>query len=167
MGEDPPKKEMPSEVMIPTAPSIPQGTICIENTISRERFAQLSGVEPPQICAAATAAEAEARKQLNDDKSDRWLYFAARGKLELELLLEIRRYERIGTLMGYDVCGLKKTNRELAAFFNVGSDSMSRTKNALLRRGLIDAVDGVLQLRYYAILKAAKAKGWCFNRRSK
>lgn len=99
---------------------------------------------------------------MNADKSDRWLYFAARGKLELELLLEIRRYERIGTRKGYTVCGLKKTNQELAAFFNVGSDSMSRTKNALLRRGLIDTVDGVLQLRYAAVLKAAKAKGWCF-----
>lgn len=161
-SDDPPKKEVPSEVMIPTAPSITQDAIRITNTITRKQFEQLSGAEPPQICAAVTAAEAEAKKRLNADKSDRWLYFAARGKLELELLLEIRRYERIGTRKGYVVCGLKKTNQELAAFFNVGSDSMSRTKNALLRRGLIDTVDGVLQLRYTAVLKAAKAKGWCF-----
>lgn len=160
MSDDPPKKEVPPEVMIPTAQSIPRGTISVRNTISREQFKQLSGSEPPQICAAATAVEADARKRLNADKSDRWLYFAACGKLELELLLEIRRYERIGTRKGYSVCGLKKTNQELAAFFNVGADSMSRTKNALLRRGLIDTVDGVLQLRYTAVLKAAKTKGW-------
>jgi len=160
MVDDPPEKKAPSEVAIPTAPNIPQGTLRVRNTITREQFVQLKGAEPPQICAAATAAEADARKRLNADKSDRWLYFAARGKLELELLLEIRRYERIGTRKGYAICGLKKTNQELAAFFNVGADSMSRTKNALLRRGLIDTVDGVLQLRYTAVLKAAKTKGW-------
>lgn len=162
MADDPPKKEVPSESSLPTAPNIPRGTISVRNTISRELFKQLSGSEPPLICAAATAVETEARRRLNADKSDRWLYFAARGQLELELLLEIRRYERIGTRKGYAVCGLKKTNQEMAAFFNVGCDSMSRTKNALLRRGLIDTVDGVLQLRYTAVLKAAKAKGWCF-----
>lgn len=160
MVDDPPEKKAPSEVAIPTAPNIPQGTLRVRNTITREQFVQLKGAEPPQICAAATAAEADARERLNADKSDRWLYFAARGKLELELLLEIRRYERIGTRKGYAICGLKKTNQELAAFFNVGADSMSRTKNALLRRGLIDTVDGVLQLRYTAVLKAAKTKGW-------
>lgn len=162
MSGDPPKKEGPSESPLPTAPNIPRGTISVRNTISREEYAQLRGAEPPHICAAVTAAEAEAKEVLDGDKSDRWLYFAARGKLELELLLEIRRYERIGTYKGYDVCGLKKTNRELASFFNVGSDSMSRTKNALLRRGIIDTVDGVLQLRYAAIIKEAKAKGWCY-----
>lgn len=160
MVDDPPEKKAPSEVAIPTAPNIPQGTLRVRNTITREQFVQLKGAEPPQICAAATAAEADARERLNADKSDRWLYFAARGKLELELLLEIRRYERIGTRKGYAICGLKKTNQELAAFFSVGADSMSRTKNALLRRGLIDTVDGVLQLRYTAVLKAAKTKGW-------
>lgn len=160
MVDDPPEKKAPSEVAIPTAPNIPQGTLRVRNTITREQFVQLKGAEPPQIYAAATAAEADARERLNADKSDRWLYFAARGKLELELLLEIRRYERIGTRKGYAICGLKKTNQELAAFFNVGADSMSRTKNALLRRGLIDTVDGVLQLRYTAVLKAAKTKGW-------
>lgn len=160
MIDDPPEKIAPPEVVIPTTPNIPQGTLRIRNTITREQFAQLKGAEPPQICATATAVEADARKRLNADKSDRWLYFAARGKLELELLLEIRRYERIGTRKGYAVCGLKKSNQELAAFFNVGADSMSRTKNALLRRGLIDTVDGVLQLRCAAILKAAEAKGW-------
>lgn len=162
MSEDPPKKEVPSEVMIPTAPSTTRGAIRIRNTISRERFAQLSGSEPPQLCSAAIEAEVLAKERLTSDKSDRWLYMAARGKLELELLLEIRRYERIGARKGYAVCGLKKTNRELASFFSVGCDSMSRTKNALLRRGLIDTVDGVLQLRYTAILKTAKAKGWDF-----
>ena len=75
-------------------------------------------------------------------------------------MLEILRYERIGTRKGYPVCGLKKSNQDLATFFAVGNDSMSRTKNALLRRGLIDAVDGVLQLRYTAVLKAAEARGW-------
>ena len=53
MTDDPPKKEVPLESSLPTAPSITQDAISIENTISRERFAQLSGVEPPQICAAA------------------------------------------------------------------------------------------------------------------
>ena len=78
-------------------------------------------------------------------------------------MLEILRYERIGTRGEYKICGLKKSNQGLATFFSVGSDSMSRTKNALLRRGLIDTVDGVLQLRYAAVLKDAKAKGWSRN----
>lgn len=160
MDEDPPKKEAPSEVVIPAAPSTTKSAISIENTISRERFAQLSGSEPPQICSAASEAELSARARLRADKSNRWLYLVARGKLELELMLEILRYERIGTRKGYPVCGLKKSNQDLATFFAVGNDSMSRTKNALLRRGLIDAVDGVLQLRYAAVLKAARAKGW-------
>lgn len=160
MADDPPKKEVPAEVVIPSAPSTTRGAIRYTNTITRKQFAQLSGAEPPQICGAVTVAETEARKRLNADKSDRWLYLAARGKLELELMLEIRRYERIGTHKGYEICGLKKPNQRLATFFGVGSDSMSRTKNALLRRGLIDTVDGVLQLRYAAVLKAAEAKGW-------
>ena len=160
MDEDPPQKETPPEVAIPSASSTVKGAIRIENTISRERYAQLSGSEPPQLCAVASKAELSARARLRADKSNRWLYLASRGKLELELMLEIFRYERIGTRKGYAVCGLKKANQELAAFFGVGSDSMSRTKNALLRRGLIDTVDGVLQLRYAAILKAAKAQGW-------
>ena len=162
MDDDPPKKAALPEVAIPTAPSTTRSAIRIRNTISRERFAQLSGAEPPQLCSAVAAAEVEAKARLCSDNSDRWLYMAARGKLELELLLEIRRYERIGARKGYAVCGLKRTNRELASFFSVGCDSMSRTKNALLRRGLIDTVDGVLQLRYAAILKTAKAKGWDF-----
>lgn len=162
MADDPPKKEVPTEVVIPSAPSTTRGAISIKNTISPERLAQLRGSKAPQLCPAASKAERDARAALNADKSNRWLYLVARGKLELELLLEIQRYERIGRRKGYAICGLKKTNQELAAFFSVGSDSMSRTKNALLRRGLIDAVDGVLQLRYTAVLKAAKAKGWCF-----
>lgn len=163
MDDDPPKKAAPSEVAIPTAPSTTKGAIRIENTISRERFAQLSGVEPPQICAEASKAEHEAKELLQKDKSNRWLYLVARGKLELGLMLEILRYERIGTRGEYKICGLKKPNQGLATFFGVGSDSMSRTKNALLRRGLIDTVDGVLQLRYAAILKDAQAKGWSRN----
>lgn len=162
MADDPPKKEAPSEVVIPTAPSITQDAIRIENTITRKQFAQLSGSEPPHICSAASKAEREAKKCLQADKSNRWLYLVARGKLELELMLEILRYERIGTRKGYAICGLKKSNQDLAQFFGVGCDSMSRTKNALLRRGLIDTVDGVLQLRYASILKAAKAKDWIF-----
>lgn len=167
MADDPPKKDVPPEVMIPAAPSIPQGTIRIANTITRKQFAQLSGTEPPHICSTASKAEHEAKELLQKDKSNRWLYLVARGKLELGLMLEILRYERIGTRKGYSVCGLKKSNRDLAQFFSVGCDSMSRTKNALLRRGLVNTVDGVLQLRYAAILKAAKAQGWHFNRMSK
>jgi len=157
---DPPKKETPSEVVIPTASSTTKGAIRIENTISRERFAQLSGVEPPQICAAATEAEEAAKSRLCDDKSDRWLYLAARGKLELQLLLEIRRYERIGSLKGYKVPGLKKTDIELAEFFNAARPSVCKARKALKSRHLIDSVDGILQLRYAAILDAAKSMGW-------
>lgn len=160
MADDPPKKEVPPEVMIPTAPSTTQDAIHIETTISRERFAQLNGVEAPQICAEASKAEREAKKILQEDKSNRWLYLVARGKLELGLMLEILRYERIGTHGGFKTCGLKKSNQGLATFFGVGSDSMSRTKTTLLRRGLIDTVDGVLQIRYSAVLKDAKDKGW-------
>ena len=69
MADDPPKKEVPPEVMIPTAPSTTQDAIHIETTISRERFAQLSGVEAPQICAEASKAEREAKKILQEDKS--------------------------------------------------------------------------------------------------
>lgn len=160
MSDDPPKKEAPSEVVIPTAPNIPQGILRIRNTITREQFAQLKGAEPPQLCAATSEAEISARARLRTDKSNRWLYLVSRGKLELELMLEILRYECIGARKGYAICGLKKSNQDLAQFFNVGCDSMSRTKNALLRRGLIDTVDGVLQLRYTAVLRAAEAKGW-------
>lgn len=169
MDDDPPKKEAPSESLLPTAPNTTQDAIRIETTISRERFAQLSGAEAPQICAEASKAEHEAKELLQKDKSNRWLYLVARGKLELGLMLEIMRYERIGARRGYDTCGLKKSNQDLAQFFSTGSDSMSRSKNALLRRGLIDTVDGVLQLRYAAVLKDAKAKGWSrnSNRRSK
>ena len=160
MTDDPPKKEVPLEVMIPTAPSITQDAISIKNTISRERFAQLSGVEPPQICAAATEAEEAAKSRLCADKSDRWLYLAARGKLELQLLLEIRRYERIGSRKGYAVCGLKKTDIELAEFFKAARPSVCKARKALKSRHLIDSVDGILQLRYAAILDAAKSMGW-------
>lgn len=158
--DDPPKKEAPLEVMIPTAPSITQDAINVENTISRERFAQLSGVEPPQICVAATEAEEVAKSRLCADKSDRWLYLAARGKLELQLLLEIRRYERIGSRKGYEVCGLKKTDIELAEFFNAARPSVCKARKALKSRHLIDSVDGIMQLRYAAILDAAKSMGW-------
>ncbi len=160
MADDPPKKEVPAEVVIPPAPSTTRGAISIENTISLERLAQLRGSKAPQLCPAAGKAERDARAALNADKSNRWLYLVARGKLELELLLEIQRYERIGSRKGYAVCGLKRSNQEMALFFGVGSDSMSRTKTALRRRGLIDSVDDVLQLRYAAILEAAKSKGW-------
>lgn len=160
MDDDPPKKAAPSEVVIPTAPSTTKGAIRIENTISRERYTQLSGSEPPQLCAAVSGAELSARARLRADKSNRWLFLTAKGKLELEIMLEILRYERIGARKGYAICGLKKSNQDLAQFFGVGCGSMSRTKNALLRRGLIDTVDGVLQLRYAAILKTAEAKGW-------
>ena len=160
MDENPPQKETPPEVAIPSASSTVKGAIRIENTISRERYAQLSGSEPPQLSAVTSGAELSAKSRLRADKSNRWLYLAASGKLELELMLEILRYERIGVRKGYSLCGLKKSNQDLAQFFGVGCDSMSRTKNALLRRGLIDTVDGVLQLRYAAVLKAAEAKGW-------
>ena len=160
VSDDPPKKEVPSEVVIPAAPSTTRGAISIENTITRERFAQLSGVEPPQICAAATEAEEAAKLRLCDDKSDQWLYLAARGKLELQLLLEIRRYERIGSRKGYEVCGLKKTDIELAEFFNAARPSVCKARKALKSRHLIDSVDGILQLRYAAILDAAKSMGW-------
>lgn len=90
MDDDPPKKAAPSEVVIPTASSTTKGAIRIENTISRERFAQLSGAEPPQICAEASKAENDARTLLNKDKTDRWLYLVANGQLELEILLQIR-----------------------------------------------------------------------------
>lgn len=163
MSGDPPKKEAPSESSLPTAPNIPRGTINVKNTITRKQFAQLSGSEAPHICSAAIDAEHEAKELLQKDKSNRWLYLVARGKLELGLMLEIMRYERIGARRGYDTCGLKKSNQDLAQFFGTGSDSMSRSKNALLRRGLIDTVDGVLQLRYAAVLKDAKAKGWSRN----
>lgn len=69
MDEDPPKKAAPPEVVAPAAPSTTKSAISIENTISRERFAQLSGSEPPQICAAASEAELLARAQLRDRKS--------------------------------------------------------------------------------------------------
>lgn len=161
MADDPPKKEVPLESSLPTAPSITQDAISIVNTISRERFAQLSGVEPPQICAAATEVEEAAKSRLCADKSDRWLYLAARGKLELQLLLEIRRYERIGSRKGcYAVCGLKKTDIELAEFFNATRPSVCKARKALKSRHLIDSVDGILQLRYAAILDAAKSMGW-------
>lgn len=163
MSGDPPKKEAPSESSLPTAPNIPRGTINVKNTITRKQFAQLSGSEAPHICSDASKVEDEAKKILQEDRSNRWLYLVARGKLELGLMLEILRYERIGTRGEYKICGLKKSNQGLATFFGVGSDSMSRTKNALLRRGLIDTVDGVLQLRYAAVLKDAKAKGWSRN----
>ena len=112
------------------------------------------------LCAAATEAEEAAKSRLCDDKSDRWLYLAARGKLELQLLLEIRRYERIGSRKGYKVCGLKKTDIELAEFFNAARPSVCKARKALKSRHLIDSVDGILQLRYAAILDAAKSMGW-------
>lgn len=160
MDEDPPKKETPPEVAIPSASSTVKGAIRIENTISRERYAQLSGSEPPQLCAATTEAEEAAKSRLYADKSDRWLYLAAKGKLELQLLLEIRRYERIGSRKGYAVCGLKKTDIELAEFFNAARPSVCKARKALKSRHLIDSVDGILQLRYAAILDTAKSMGW-------
>ena len=108
----------------------------------------------------ATEAEEAAKSRLCADKSDRWLYLAARGKLELQLLLEIRRYERIGSRKGYAVCGLKKTDIELAEFFNAARPSVCKARKALKSRHLIDSVDGILQLRYAAILDAAKSMGW-------
>lgn len=160
MADDPPKKEVPAESLLPPAPSTTRGAILIENTISRERYAQLSGSEPPQLCAATTEAEEAAKSRLYADKSDRWLYLAAKGKLELQLLLEIRRYERIGSRKGYAVCGLKKTDIELAEFFNAARPSVCKARKALKSRHLIDSVDGILQLRYAAILDTAKSMGW-------
>lgn len=160
MADDPPKKEVPAESLLPPAPSTTRGAIRIENTISRERYAQLSGSEPPQLCAATTEAEEAAKSRLYADKSDRWLYLAAKGKLELQLLLEIRRYERIGSRKGYAVCGLKKTDIELADFFNAARPSVCKARKALKSRHLIDSVDGILQLRYAAILDTAKSMGW-------
>ena len=160
MADDPPKKEVPAESLLPPAPSTTRGAIRIENTISRERYAQLSGSEPPQLCAATTEAEEAAKSRLYADKSDRWLYLAAKGKLELQLLLEIRRYERIGSRKGYEVCGLKKTDIELAEFFNAARPSVCKARKALKSRHLIDSVDGILQLRYAAILDTAKSMGW-------
>ena len=106
MADDPPKKEVPAESLLLPAPGTTRGAIRYTNTISRKQFAQLSGAEPPQLCAVAIEAEAKARERLNADKSDRWLYLVAHGQLELELLLEIRRYERIGARKGYAVRGL-------------------------------------------------------------
>ena len=53
MADDPPKKEMPAESLLPPAPSTTRGAIRYTNTISRKQFAQLSGAEPPQLCAVA------------------------------------------------------------------------------------------------------------------
>lgn len=82
MADDPPKKEVPTEVVIPSAPSTTRGAIRYTNTITRKQFAQLSGAEPPQICAEASKAENDARTLLNKDKTDRWLYLVAAGQLE-------------------------------------------------------------------------------------
>lgn len=160
MADDPPKKEVPAESLLPPAPSTTRGAISIENTITRERFAQLSGVEPSQICAEASKAERSARALLDTDKTDRWLYLAANGQLELELLLQIRYWERYGRRRKYSVPGLKSSDVELAAFFGTKRPSVCRARKALMSRGLIISVDGVLQLRYASILNAAKNKGW-------
>ena len=64
MADDPPKKEVPTEVVIPSAPSTTRGAIRYTNTITRKQFAQLSGAEPPQLCAVAIEAEAKAREGL-------------------------------------------------------------------------------------------------------
>lgn len=160
MADDPPKKEVPAESPLPSAPSIPSRTIRIANTITRERFAQLSGAKPPHICSAATKAEDEARKRLEADKTDRWLYLAAHGQLELELLLQIRYWERYGRRRKYTVPGLKSNDVELAVFFGTKRPSACRARKALMSRGLIISVDGVLQLRYRVILEEAKNKGW-------
>ena len=160
MADDPPKKEVPAESLLPPAPSIPSGTIRIENTISPERLAQLRGSKAPQICAAVTKAETEAQKRLEADKTGRWLYLAAHGQLELELLLQIRYWERYGRRRKYYVPGLKGSDVELASFFGTSRPSVCRARKALMRRGLIISIDGVLQLRYTSILDAAKNKGW-------
>lgn len=160
MADDPPKKEVPTEVVIPSAPSTTRGAIRYTNTITREQFAQLSGAEPPQICAEASKAENDARTLLNKDKTDRWLYLVAAGQLELEILLQIRYWERYGRRWKYSAPGLKGSDVELASFFGTTRPSVCRARNALMRRGLILSVDGVLKLRYATILKAAKSKGW-------
>lgn len=160
MADDPPKTEVPAESLLPPAPSTTRGAIRYMNTISRERFAQLSGVEPPQICAEASKAENDARTLLNKDKTDRWLYLVANGQLELEILLQIRYWERYGRRWKYSAPGLKGSDVELASFFGTTRPSVCRARNALLRRGLILSVDGVLKLRYATILKAVKSKGW-------
>lgn len=160
MADDPPKTEVPAESLLPPAPSTTRGAIRYMNTISRERFAQLSGVEPPQICAEATKAENDARTLLNKDKTDRWLYLVANGQLELEILLQIRYWERYGRRWKYSAPGLKGSDVELASFFGTTRPSVCRARNALMRRGLILSVDGVLKLRYATILKAVKSKGW-------
>lgn len=160
MADDPPKKEVPTEVVIPSAPSTPRGAIRYTNTITRKQFAQLSGAEPPQICAEASKAENDARTLLNKDKTDRWLYLVAAGQLELEILLQIRYWERYGRRWKYSAPGLKGSDVELASFFGTTRPSVCRARNALMRRGLILSVDGVLKLRYATILKAAKSKGW-------
>ena len=160
MADDPPKKEVPTEVVIPSAPSTTRGAIRYTNTITRKQFAQLSGAEPPQICAEASKAENDARTLLNKDKTDRWLYLVAAGQLELEILLQIRYWERYGRRWKYSAPGLKGIDVELASFFGTTRPSVCRARNALMRRGLILSVDGVLKLRYATILKAAKSKGW-------
>lgn len=160
MADDPPKKEVPTEVVIPSAPSTTRGAIRYTNTITRKQFAQLSGAEPPQICAEASKAENDARTLLNKDKTDRWLYLVAAGQLELEILLQIRYWERYGRRWKYSTPGLKGSDVELASFFGTTRPSVCRARNALMRRGLILSVDGVLKLRYATILKAAKSKGW-------
>lgn len=160
MADDPPKTEVPAESLLPPAPSTTRGAIRYMNTISRERFAQLSGVEPPQICAEASKAENDARTLLNKDKTDRWLYLVANGQLELEILLQIRYWERYGRRWKYSAPGLKGSDVELASFFGTTRPSVYRARNALMRRGLILSVDGVLKLRYATILKAVKSKGW-------
>lgn len=160
MADDPPKKEVPTEVVIPSAPSTTRGAIRYTNTITRKQFAQLSGAEPPQICAEASKAENDARTLLNKDKTDRWLYLVAAGQLELEILLQIRYWKRYGRRWKYSAPGLKGSDVELASFFGTTRPSVCRARNALMRRGLILSVDGVLKLRYATILKAAKSKGW-------
>lgn len=160
MADDPPKKEVPTEVVIPSAPSTTRGAIRYTNIITRKQFAQLSGAEPPQICAEASKAENDARTLLNKDKTDRWLYLVAAGQLELEILLQIRYWERYGRRWKYSAPGLKGSDVELASFFGTTRPSVCRARNALMRRGLILSVDGVLKLRYATILKAAKSKGW-------
>ena len=160
MADDPPKKEVPTEVVIPSAPSTTRGAIRYTNTITRKQFAQLSGAEPPQICAEASKAENDARTLLNKDKTDRWLYLVAAGQLELEILLQIRYWGRYGRRWKYSAPGLKGSDVELASFFGTTRPSVCRARNALMRRGLILSVDGVLKLRYATILKAAKSKGW-------
>lgn len=160
MADDPPKKEVPTEVVIPSAPSTTRGAFRYTNTITRKQFAQLSGAEPPQICAEASKAENDARTLLNKDKTDRWLYLVAAGQLELEILLQIRYWERYGRRWKYSAPGLKGSDVELASFFGTTRPSVCRARNALMRRGLILSVDGVLKLRYATILKAAKSKGW-------